>query len=78
MFRGMLLKTDMGSKRLSVPYHPKRLGNGGSVVAIYFLGKSKVKQFGSFSRVFVAKVELKTVETLFNSNLSSNLPAGFA
>ena len=54
----MLLKTDMGSKRLSVPFHPEWLDTGGSVVAIYFLGKLKVKQFGSFSRVFVAKVEL--------------------
>ena len=58
MFRTMLLKADMGSKQFSVPYNPRRLGTGGSVVAIYFLGKSKVKQFGSFSRVYVAKVEL--------------------
>ena len=78
MFRRMLLKTDMGSKRLSVPFHPEWLGTGGSVVAIYFLGKLKVKQFGSFSRVFVAKVELITVESLFTFNLSSNLPAGIA
>ena len=55
MFQGMLLKTDMGSKRLSVPFHPEWLGSGGSVVAIYFLGKSKVKQFGSFSRAFLQK-----------------------
>ena len=54
----MLLKPDMGSKRWSVPYHRKRVGTGGSVIAIYFLGNSNVKQFGSFSRVFVAKVEL--------------------
>ena len=55
MFQGMLLKTDMGSKRLSVPFHPEWLGSGASVVAIYFLGKSKVKQFDSFSRAFLQK-----------------------
>ena len=33
MFRIKLLKTDMGSKRFSVPYHPEWLGTGGSDVA---------------------------------------------
>ena len=55
MLRRMLLKTDMGSKRLSVPYHRKRVGTGGSVIAIFFLGNSNVKQFGSFSRVLLQK-----------------------